>query len=133
MNKILLFLLFGIFLSSAAMAQTDSLAKEKIYTSVRVIPSFPGGMQAFYRFLSNTVRYPAEAREHNTQGKVIVSFIVEKDGTLTDFKLMKTVKDGLGEEAMRVMKLSPKWNPATQNGKAVRVAYSMPISFALSN
>jgi periplasmic protein TonB len=132
MNKILLFLLFGIFLSSVAMAQTDSLAKEKIYTSVQVIPSFPGGMQAFYQFLSNTVRYPAEARTHNTQGKVLVSFVVEKDGTLSNFKLWKTVKDGLGEEAMRVIKLSPKWSPGTQNGKAVRVAYTVPISFTLS-
>ena len=115
------------------MAQTDSVTSEKVYSAVQVIPSFPGGMQAFYHFLSNTVRYPADAREHNTQGKVIVQFVVEKDGTLTALKLWKPVKDGLGEEALRVMKLSPKWNPGTQNGKAVRVAYSVPISFALAN
>jgi len=131
MNKILLFLLFGIFASSATMAQADSSTTEKIYTSVQVVPSYPGGMENFYKFLAKKVRYPDEARVHGTQGKVIVAFVVEKDGSLSDIHLVKDVKDGLGNEAIRVMKLSPKWTPGLQNGKPVRVAYSVPISFGL--
>jgi protein TonB len=133
MNKILLFLVFGIFASSATMAQADSSATEKIYTSVQMVPSYPGGMENFYKFLAKKVRYPDEARAHGTQGKVIVSFVVEKDGSLTDIHLVKDVKDGLGNEAIRVMKLSPKWTPGLQNGKPVRVVYSVPISFGLGS
>ena len=132
MNKILLFLLFGI-LSSAAVAQKDTVVGEKVYTVVQMSPSFPGGSEAFCRFINNTIRYPVEAREHGTQGKVIVSFIVEKDGTLTNFSLRKNIEDGLGEEAIRVMKLSPKWKPGKQDDSPVRVAFNVPVSFALSN
>ncbi|MEO6632074.1 MAG: energy transducer TonB [Mucilaginibacter sp.] len=86
-----------------------------------------------YKFLGRTVRYPATARENNTQGSVRVSFVVEKDGALTDIKVTRGIGDGCDEEAVRVMKLSPKWIPGSQGGKAVRVVYSIPISFALSN
>ncbi|MCO5946222.1 energy transducer TonB [Mucilaginibacter flavidus] len=104
----------------------------KIFTSVEQVPVFPGGMEKFYAYLQKTMRYPAVARENGTQGKVIVSFVCERDGSLTDIHVTRGIGDGCDEEAARVIKASPKWSPGIQNGRPVRVAYSVPISFALS-
>ena len=104
----------------------------KIFTSVEQVPVFPGGMEKFYAYLQKTMRYPAVARENGTQGKVIVSFVCERDGSLTDIHVTRGIGDGCDEEAARVIKSSPKWSPGIQNGRPVRVAYSVPISFALS-
>jgi protein TonB len=89
-------------------------------------------MEKFYAYLQKTMRYPAVARENGTQGKVIVSFVCERDGSLTDIHVTRGIGDGCDEEAARVIKASPKWSPGIQNGRPVRVAYSVPISFALS-
>ena len=104
----------------------------KIFTSVEQVPEFPGGLDAFARYLSKNIRYPAVARENNTQGRVIVSFVCEKDGSLTDVKGARGIGDGCDEEAVRVIKASPHWKPGIQNGRPVRVAYSVPINFTLS-
>ena len=104
----------------------------KIFTSVEQVPEFPGGLDAFARYLSKNIRYPAVARENNTQGRVIVSFVCEKDGSLTDVKVARGIGDGCDEEAVRVIKASPHWKPGIQNGRPVRVAYSVPINFTLS-
>ncbi|SHN17628.1 energy transducer TonB [Mucilaginibacter sp. OK098] len=104
----------------------------KIFSSVEQVPVFPGGMDAFIRYLGKNIRYPAVARENGTQGKVIVSFVCERDGSLTDIHVTRGIGDGCDEEAARVIKASPKWSPGIQNGRPVRVAYSVPISFALS-
>lgn len=96
------------------------------------MPTFPGGKEGFNKFLGTTVKYPKAAREANIQGKVIASFIVEKDGSLTDIKIVRGIGYGADEETIRVLKSSPNWKPGTQNGKPVRVAYSVPISFALT-
>jgi len=89
-------------------------------------------LDAFARYLSKNIRYPAVARENNTQGRVIVSFVCEKDGSLTDVKVARGIGDGCDEEAVRVIKASPHWKPGIQNGRPVRVAYSVPINFTLS-
>ncbi|NRF38706.1 energy transducer TonB [Pedobacter sp. LMG 31643] len=89
-------------------------------------------MKKFYDFLKKTVRYPKEAQEKNIQGKVFVSMIVETDGSLTDIKVDRKLGGGTDEEAVRVLKASPKWTPGTQGGKKVRVKYNIPISFTLS-
>lgn len=102
------------------------------YTSVEQVPVFPGGINAFEQFLGKNIKYPEAARNKNTQGRVIISFIVETDGTLTNFKVMRSVGDGTDEEAIRVLALSPKWTPGLQNGHKVRVAYTVPINFTLS-
>ena len=102
-----------------------------VFTSVEEIPTFPGGLPAFSQFLAQNVKYPAEARENNVQGRVIVSFIVETDGTLSIFKILRDLGAGTGAEAVRVLALSPKWSPGFQNGHKVRVAYSVPINFTL--
>lgn len=102
------------------------------FVSINVQPSFAGGMQNFYVYLKNKIKYPAEAQKNNIQGKVFLSFIVEKDGTLTDINVERKLGGGTDEEAVRVLKESPKWTPGIQNGKAVRAKYNIPISFSLN-
>lgn len=102
------------------------------FAAVEKLPKFPGGDEAFGKYLSKTIRYPAVAKENNTQGRVIVSFVVERDGKLTDIKVLRDIGGGCGEEAIRVLSKSPAWSPGIQNGKAVRVAYTMPINFTLA-
>jgi len=104
----------------------------KIFTSVEQVPEFPGGLDKFNAYLSKSIRYPAVARENGTQGRVIISFVCEKDGSLTDIKVARGIGDGCDEEAVRVIRASPKWKPGIQNGRPVRVAYSVPISFTLA-
>ncbi|MNL41233.1 Gram-negative bacterial tonB protein [compost metagenome] len=89
-------------------------------------------MDKFYAYLSKAIRYPAPAQEANVQGKVFLSFIVEKNGSLTDIKVERKLGYGTDEEAVRVLKASPKWIPGIQNGRPVRVKYNIPISFALA-
>jgi TonB family protein len=103
------------------------------YSPVEQVPEFPGGLDAFARFLSKNVGYPNQARDNNVTGRVLISFVVEKDGTLSEIKVAKGIGSGCDEEALRVMKLSPNWKPGIQNGHPVRVAYSVPINFAGSN
>lgn len=103
----------------------------KIFTAVEKEPEFAGGIEKFYKYLQNNIHYPAIAKENNVQGKVFVSFVVERDGTLTDVKVARSLGSGCDEEAVRVLRASPKWKPGIQNGRPVRVAYTMPISFAL--
>lgn len=95
-------------------------------------PTYPGGMDKFYKYLANAIRYPAMAQENNVQGKVFLSFIIEKNGSLTDIKIERKLGYGTDEEAIRVLKASPKWIHGIQNGKAVRVKYNIPINFSLA-
>ena len=104
----------------------------KIFTSVEQVPEFTGGLEAFSKYLSKNIRYPAVARENGTQGRVIVQFVVEKDGSLTDLKVLRSLGDGCDDEAMRVLKASPHWKPGIQNGRPVRCTYTVPISFTLA-
>jgi TonB family protein len=114
-------------------ADTTPKKDDKIFTSVEQVPEFPGGLTAFGNFLAKNMRYPAEARHNNIQGRVIISFVVETDGTLSSFKIARGIGYGADEEAIRVLALSPKWTPGIQDGKKVRVAYSVPIAFSLDN
>lgn len=102
------------------------------FVSLEVQPFFPGGIDKFYNYLSKAIRYPGPAQENEIQGKVFVSFIIETNGTLTDLKVDRKLGFGTDEEALRVLKASPKWIPGIQNGRAVRVRYNIPISFSLS-
>lgn len=108
-------------------------AQEPVYTSVQQSAEFPGGINAFYQFLGKNLHYPPEARTSNIQGKVFLTFIVEQDGSLTDIKVLRGIGHGLDEEAIRVIKSSPKWTPGKQNGKPVRQQYTVPIQFTLSH
>lgn len=108
--------------------------EETIYdgTSVEIYPEFEGGMKGWEKYLRRNLRYPYDAQEENKEGKVFISFVVEKDGSISNVTLIRGVHRSLDEEAARVIKRSPKWRPGIQNGRAVRVRYNMPISFALS-
>jgi TonB family protein len=111
----------------------DRPGADSAFTKVDVDPEFPGGGEAFGKFLGHTIRYPRDAIIQGIQGKIFISFIIETDGTLTNLKVFKGVDKIIDDEALRVMKLSPPWNPGLVNSKRVRVAYKVPISFALSN
>lgn len=92
---------------------------------IEVKPDFPGGIAKFYKYVERNYQIP---EEEGLKGKVFVSFVVEKDGSLTDIKVIRDIGYGTGKEAIRVLKASPKWTPGEQNGKKVRVLYSLPIS-----
>ncbi|NEU09424.1 TonB family protein [Flavihumibacter sp. R14] len=95
-------------------------------------PDFPGGQKAFYKYIGRNLRYPMLARETGISGRVIVSFIIEKSGELSNIQVIRGIGGGCDEEAIRVLKNSPAWAPGIQNGQSVRVAYTMPLSFLLS-
>ena len=98
---------------------------------VQYQPSFPGGQKALLEFLKENTRYPEQAEKEGITGKVVVSFIIEKDGSISDAKVVRSVHPLLDAEALRVMELMPKWNPARQNGETVRTKYNIPVTFKL--
>jgi protein TonB len=105
----------------------DVVEDTNIYSSagIEVKPDFPGGIEKFYKYVGNNYRAP---EEEGLKGKVYVTFVVEKDGSLTDIKVVRDIGYGTGQEAVRVLKKCPRWNPGEQNGKKVRVLYSLPIT-----
>lgn len=103
------------------------------FITVEVQPSFMGGNSEMYKFLSKNLKYPSAAQRANIQGKVFLSFIVEKDGSITDIETMKGIGFGCDEEAMRVVKLMPKWIAGKQNGRNVRVKFTIPVFFKLDD
>ena len=105
--------------------------ENKVFDVVEQMPSFPGGMGALMSWLSQNIKYPVIAAENGVQGRVIVQFVVEKDGSVTDVHVAKSVDPSLDKEAARVVKAMPKWNPGKQNGSAVRVKYTVPVTFKL--
>lgn len=104
---------------------------DKPFVAVEVEPTPIGGIDNYYKFLGKKINYPAPAKEAGTQGNVILTFVVERDGSLTEIKALRDPGNGLAEEAIRVLKLAPHWTPGIQNGKKVRVQYTIPISFTL--
>ena len=106
---------------------------EFIWTIVETMPEFIGGEEARMIFLRDNLIYPKEEKEKGIYGKVVVGFVVEKDGSLTNLKILRSVSPALDEEVLRVVKLMPKWKPAEQKGKTVRAQYTMPITFSLSD
>jgi TonB family protein len=100
-----------------------------VFDVVEEMPQYPGGPQALFEFLSNNVKYPEEAEKAGIQGRVIATFVVEKDGSVSNAKVVKSVDPLLDAEALRVISAMPKWKPGKQNGKVVRVKYTVPLSF----
>ena len=103
----------------------------KVFDVVEQMPQFPGGQSALFDYLSSHIKYPVVAEENGVQGRVIVTFVVERDGSITDTKVAKSVDPSLDREAMRVVRTMPNWIPGKQNGSAVRVKYNVPVSFKL--
>jgi protein TonB len=103
----------------------------KIFTVVEQMPSFPGGEAALMQYLSKNIKYPPFAEENNIQGRVICTFVVERDGSVSDIRIAKSVDPSLDKEAVRVVSAMPRWIPGRQNGQNVRVKYTLPVTFRL--
>ena len=103
----------------------------KVFDVVEEMPHFPGGAAALQAFLSSNTKYPVVAQENGVQGRVIVSFVVERDGSITDVRVVRSVDPSLDREASRVVRSMPRWSPGKQNGSAVRVKYTVPVVFRL--
>ena len=131
MKKLIYSSLFAMLLLSFCIKNANAQDDNTVYnfTSTDTPPSYPGGMANFYKFLGENIKYPKAAKDENVQGNVFVSFTVEKDGTIEDVKVVKELGAGTDEEAVRVLKLSKRWNAGLMNGKPVRVKYNLPIRF----
>ena len=103
----------------------------KVFDVVEEMPSFPGGSAALMSYLSSNTKYPVVAQENGVQGRVIISFVVERDGSISDVKVARSVDPSLDREAQRVVKSMPRWSPGKQNGSTVRVKYTVPVVFRL--
>ena len=103
----------------------------KVFDVVEQMPSFPGGQAALISWLASNIKYPAISEENGVQGHVVCSFIVERDGSLSDIKVRRSVDPALDKEAIRVVNSMPAWNPGMKNGQLVRVKYTVPITFRL--
>ncbi|MBR4238244.1 MAG: energy transducer TonB [Prevotella sp.] len=116
---------------AVAQPEPKPEVENKVFDVVEQMPSFPGGNSALMEYLQQNVKYPVVAQENGVQGRVVVSFVVEKDGSITDVKVVRSVDPSLDKEAARVVKSMPRWIPGKQNGSAVRVKYNVPVSFRL--
>ena len=105
--------------------------EDEIFTIVEEKPSFPGGPAELQKYLAKNIRYPDFAKENQIKGTCALEFVVEKDGSITDIKILKDIGGGCGDEAVRVVKSMPKWAPGKQRGKAVRVKFTLPVQFRL--
>lgn len=106
--------------------------EEEIFQVVEEEPEFPGGMEALYKYLGESIKYPQLAKENNIEGKVYVTFVVEKDGSIANPRILRDIGGGCGNEAIRVVKAMPKWKAGKQRGKNVRVQFNLPVSFKLN-
>lgn len=112
--------------------QEEEVAEEsEVFYIVEDMPEFPGGEIALRKFLANAIKYPVIAQENGIQGKVFVTFVVDKDGSITNAQVTRGVDPSLDKEALRVVNTLPKWKPGMQRGKPVRVSFTVPISFVL--
>lgn len=121
--------------ASRAEHASKALAKltevNKAWNNVEHMPEFPGGDKALMDFLRSHIKYPMHAAKFGVEGRVVVTFVVQRDGSVTDFKVAKSVDKELDEEALRVCRLLPKFKPATQDGEPVPVWYTLPVTFKL--
>lgn len=116
-----------------AIINTDTVPADnsQVLTAVEIEPQFPGGNAAFGQYLAQNIHYPDVDKKNNVQGRVIITFVVESDGSLSGIKVLRGVSSTIDAEAIRVLSLSPKWKAGVQNGRVVRVQYTVPIKFAL--
>ena len=111
--------------------EEEEVDEQEIFTVVEEMPSFPGGMGECMKFLAKNIKYPTVAQENGVQGRVIVQFVINRDGSIVDAKVVRGVDPYLDKEALRVIKMMPKWSPGKQRGKEVRVKYTLPVMFRL--
>ena len=111
--------------------EEDKPLEAEVFVIAETMPSFPGGQNALMSFMKQNIKYPTVPQEQGVEGRVIIQFIVDKDGTITDPVIARGVDPYLDKEAMRVIKAMPKWNPGKQRGTPVRVKYTVPVLFKL--
>ena len=123
----------GLFLlvMTNCTAQYNSRSEEIVFTIVEHSPEFSGGSDSLKRYLLKNVSYPPEAKKAGIKGRVFTSFIVETDGSITDVQLLRGLGYGCDDEAIRVVKTMPRWQPGTQSGRPVRVRYNLPVLFGV--
>jgi protein TonB len=109
----------------------EVVEEEEIFVFVEEYPSYPGGEEALYKYLSQNIQYPDVARDNNITGTVVIRFVVEKDGSITKAAIAREIGGGCGKEALRVVNSMPKWKPGKQSGKAVRTEFTLPVQFQL--
>lgn len=137
--QLLSFFILSLFLCTESIAQESSVTnptdpKDSSETALLLaeeMPEFQGGNEAMMNFLSKNIQYPPEAKEKDISGRVLVQFIVEKDGQVSHIKIIKSPSDELSREAIRVVKMFPAWKPGKMKGQPVRVMYTLPIRFEL--
>ena len=121
---------FG-FTTASAQKTVVSQKNEKVFDVVEQMPEYPGGMEALFEFLKNNIKYPEDAQKQKVEGRVIATFVVETDGSISNIEVVKHAFPSLDAEAVRVIQAMPKWAPGKQKGQAVRVKYTIPINFNL--
>ncbi len=109
----------------------EEVIGEEIFKIVERMPVYPGGEQELFKFLGQNIKYPAMARDAGISGRVFVTFVVEKDGSITGVRILRGIGGGCDEEAVRVVSMMPDWTPGVQKGKPVRVQFNLPIFFNL--
>ena len=116
-----------------AVVEEEEESSQQIFTVVETMPEFPGGQGALLQYLAKSIKYPVIAQENGIQGRVVLSFVIEKDGRLTNIQVLQTPDRSLSEEAIRVLNKSPKWSPGKQRNQVVRVKYTLPVDFRVQN
>ena len=112
--------------------ETVATDNSEVYGAVEVMPEYPGGTTAMFDFIQKNLKYPESAKDKGLEGRVFIGFVVEKDGSLSSFQVLRGVCDEIDAEAVRVLKMMPKWKPGMNNGEPVRVQYTMPFKFQLT-
>ncbi|MDR1584953.1 MAG: energy transducer TonB [Prevotellaceae bacterium] len=113
------------------MIEKEYIDPDKTYWIVEIMPTFQGGQAALFRFLTSNLNYPPEAVRQKQQGQVLCRFTVNKDGSISDIKIVSGVSPALDREALRVLELMPKWTSGKRKGKAVKVRFTLPVDFKL--
>ena len=129
----MLFIFGSMTQLSYAQSEQDSTQKEYQFFEITEVPKFPGGANEMMKFLSENIVYPDIAQDNGIQGTVSVQFVVDKDGSLTDIKVLRNPGGGLGDEGKRIVELMPKWSPGYQKNEPVRVKMIIPLRFKLNN
>lgn len=117
--------------TASAQKTVVSQKNQKVYDVAEQMPEYPGGMPAMFEFLMKNMKYPKDAEKQKVEGRVMVMFVVETDGSISDVKVAKNTFPSLDAEAVRVVQSMPKWTPGRDKGKVVRVQYTLPVSFRL--
>ena len=137
MKRIILSALMAASLSATAWAQKTVISNEapqtRVYDVVEQMPHFPGGPAALFEYLSDNIKYPQDAVQAKQEGRVIVSFVVDADGSIVEPRVVKSVSPSFDAEALRIVSAMPRWTPGMQGGQPVRVRYTVPISFKLTS